>query len=619
MTASSTEASRPRRRRRRRPEESAGPGTWAAVGVIALTALALPLMMGNRTPYTLTATLLVLVSGALLAGILARLPLRGRMAPPPTSWLIVFAVFSVVVLFQVLPWPWLAETLGPYPDTLRFNPEFELRHWSPNVGATLRAWAAFVALFTLAWIAFHLNPLQRNVLWLLLAGMAVFQAIYGIAALASGSDSIFGIWPRNNPGSVHGSFSNRNLFAAYLALLLPMVAAVWWIRGMPLLARLPSEIKVAGSLIAAAIVGTAMFASTSRLGAVAGLAGVLIGLLLWSRHRRLLQGHSVWPAYLVLAGTLTAALWYGVMPLAERLAATDIEDYRFVVVASMLTEFPASWYLHGVGLGGFEAAFKQIQPGDSSGWWDYAHNDLLQWLIEMGIIGAAILLAIIAGLLRAAHLNIERIPLYAGLAALSMVALGDFSWHIPGTQIVLALYIGTLLRRSHTQCPPTGTGSVFTHGSAGAGGRVAPEAQPTGGGSGGAHGGHPRACGMIAPVSDRAEASSHGTSPEHRLAQPDRDPRAPGGAERAQVLRALVHRALGSREIHARTRGRRDAASAGLPHVRARRRQCAPRPVVQPRFQRGGSQGEHPPDRRGCEADDGVRRDHAHRVHQSLP
>ena len=103
------------------------------------------------------------------------------------------------------------------------------------------------------------------------------------------------------------------------------------------------------------------------------------------------------------------------------------------------------WWLWGVGLGGFEAVFKQVQPGDMGGWYDYAHNDLLQWLLEMGLVGAGLLAAAAVALVRNARLNRETIPLYAGLVAQVLVALGDFSWHIPATQLVLAMYIGVLV------------------------------------------------------------------------------------------------------------------------------------------------------------------------------
>jgi putative inorganic carbon (hco3(-)) transporter len=291
-----------------------------------------------------------------------------------------------------------------------------------------------VALFTIAWVAHGMRSSQRNVLWLALASMAVFQAIYGVTAHASGADTIFGIWPRNTPHAVHGSFSNYNLFAAYLALLWPLSVAVWWIREMPLLGRLPRELKFAGSLMTSVVIGAALFASTSRLGSGAAVVGAAVGLLLWSRYRHRLHGAFVWPAYLAFGAGLFAAAWYGLTPLAERMLATGTHDMRFEVLGLVRTELPLSWYLHGVGLGGFEAMFKQIQPGHMTFWVDYAHSDLLQWVVEMGIVGVLLLLAVIVGLVRAAHLSIERVALYAGLAALALVGLGDFSWHMPATQ-----------------------------------------------------------------------------------------------------------------------------------------------------------------------------------------
>jgi putative inorganic carbon (hco3(-)) transporter len=347
-------------------------------------ALLLPLMMGNRTPLTLTASQLVLVSGALLAGILATLPLRGALPPPSRTWIAFFAIFTAYAGLQVLPLPVLAQAFGPYPEALWQHADFSPRHWSPDIGATLRGWAAFAALFTIAWVAHGLRSSQRNVLWLALVAMAVFQAIYGVVAHASGADAIFGIWPRNTPHAVHGSFSNYNLFAAYLALLWPLSVAVWWIREMPLLGRLPRELKFAGSLMTSVVIAAALFASTSRLGSGAAVVGAAVGLLLWSRHRHLLRGASVWPVYVAFGAGLLAAAWYGLTPLAERMLATGTHDMRFQVLTLVRTELPLSWYLHGVGLGGFEAMFKQIQPGHMAFWLDYAHSDLLQWVLEMG-------------------------------------------------------------------------------------------------------------------------------------------------------------------------------------------------------------------------------------------
>src|SRR6056297_2265203 len=414
--------------------------------LLALIVLVLPLMMGNRTSLTLTGSGLMMALGALLVALAAFTGTRtaSTLAPPPTGWWIFAGVLSTWVLLQLLPFEPLARALGPYPDAL-WQGSSEPGQWSPNPNATLRGWAVFVALMTVAWTTAALPRKYRDLLWLVVALSALFQALYGLTSHAAGSETIFGIWPRNNVEFPHGSFSNRNLFAGYLALTWPLVVSLWWRRSMPGIKRLPFELRVAGSVISGAIIGAALLGSASRLGSAAGLAGMLVGLVLWTRFRSRLSRVAVWPMYLTAFGALIAATWYGLTPLTERLAVTSIEEGRFEVYGLMIGELNPAWWLWGVGLGGFEAVFKQVQPGDMTGWYDYAHNDLLQWLLEMGLIGAGLLAAVMVAMWRAARLDRETIPLYAGLAAQLLVAIGDFSWHIPATQVVLAMYVGVLV------------------------------------------------------------------------------------------------------------------------------------------------------------------------------
>lgn len=412
--------------------------------IVAGLILVLPLMMGHRTPETLTASLLVLVVGA---GVALMLPVvAGDLAPPSRRWLWFAAVMTALVVLHVLPSTMLARVFGPWPEAFWHDSPISPRHWSPSPGASLRGWAAFAALFAIAWLGRSLPGPLRLWVWLAVVASALFQSVYGLLSHAGGAETIFGLWSRNNPDWVHGSYSNRNLFAAYLALCWPLAAGIWFVRGVPAISRLPMELRVTGSVLCGAIIGAAMLGSGSRLGAAAGIFGILLALMLWGRHRRLIHGASVWPAYLAALGALVAATWYGLTPLAERLLATSGEESRLELFAIMLTDFPLAWWLHGVGLGGFEAVFKQFQPGANRGWVDYAHNDLLQWGVEMGLPGLLLLAALAWKLIRRFRMSIERIALYAGLAALCLVALGDFSWHIPGTQVVLAFYLGVLLR-----------------------------------------------------------------------------------------------------------------------------------------------------------------------------
>ncbi|MFU8832891.1 MAG: O-antigen ligase family protein [Wenzhouxiangella sp.] len=440
-----TEASPRRRRQRHRVDHDAPARTiWPAGATLLLATLVLflPLMMGHRTPMTLTASLALMVWLSLLAAFVASGP--ARLPLPPTSWLLFAGLFSLAVLLQIVPGTPLTQWFGPYPPAL-LQGDFQVRTWSPDPGASLRGWAAFIALFTVAWLTSQLPHRQRYALWLVVVAMALFQALYGLLSHATGAESIFGIWERNNPGFVHGSFSNRNLFAANLALCWPLAVGVWFIRGMPLIGRLPGELRLTGSIICGAIIGAAMLGSASRMGAAAGVFGMLVALMLWIRHQRQMTDASIWPFVLAMLAAMVAA-WYGLMPLAERLLATSGEEARLETAIIMLRDMPSRWWLHGVGLGGFEAVFKQVQPADMGSWWDYAHNDLLQFVLEMGVVGIILIGMVGAAIWKNAALRMERIPLYAGLAALCVVGIGDFSWHIPATQLLLAMYIGVLAR-----------------------------------------------------------------------------------------------------------------------------------------------------------------------------
>lgn len=408
----------------------------------------LPLLMGQRTPETLTLSQLVMVA---MTGLSLLLAWASReLKPPARVWWVLGGLITGVVALQVAPIEWLARAFGPYPEMIWSEevPGPRPLTWSPDVGATLRAWSVAMALIGIAWLVSHLPRPLRMWLWIAIVASAGFQALYGLISHAGGSTTVLGIWERNNIDFVHGSFSNRNVFAGYLALIWPLAVGIWFIRRVPGFHRLPDEMKLAGALFSGGLLGAALLGSASRLGSAAGVLGIVLTIALWQRHRRLQQNKAAWPAWVAAVAAMVAATWYGIMPLAERLVGTTGEEARWVVWGHMVGEAPMGWWLHGVGLGGFEAAFKSLQPPPlSGGWYDYAHNDLLQWLFEMGLVGWLVLVFVGSHLIARRRLDTERACLYAGLAAISVVALGDFSGHIPATQVVIAIVLGAVLKK----------------------------------------------------------------------------------------------------------------------------------------------------------------------------
>ena len=433
--------------------DSEGPGApdWRldlTTAILCGLVLLLPLMVGRRSAESIAMATLVLVAGSAVVAVLALLPGRrsGACLPwPSRGWWWFGGLFTATIVLQVLPSATLAHWFGPYPQVMLDSPVLAPGHWSPNPSATLLGWAGFVGLFVLAWVAGQLNRSRRMWLWLALLAAVLFQVLYGLIAQGLGASTVFGIWERAHSGFVQGSFSNRNLYAGYLAALWPLAAAIWWWPGVPFLSRVPLPVRFAGSLLTAAAVGVAVVATASRLGAVAGMVGIMVWLLLWRRQRGGWHGAARWLLYPGAAVVGLIMIWYGLTPLAERLVVTSAEESRLLIYQTMITDMPAAWWLPGVGLGGVEAAVRQVQPADVRGWYDHAHSDLLQWLLEMGVVGAVLLLAVVVAVLRSGLQRSEQPALYAGLAALCVVGLGDFSWHMPATQLVVALYLGTLL------------------------------------------------------------------------------------------------------------------------------------------------------------------------------
>lgn len=420
-----------------------------SAAAIAILAPVLPLFMGGRTPFViayLADGLLVAVMAAVLLVLFWPGTLLLSSSFEQRIWTGVAVVFSGYVFLQVLPLPYIARVMGPYPEILWSSPGPSPKTWSPNPGATISGWAVFMTLWTAAY-AVRSMP-SRYLGWLVLAfsASALFQALYGLLAHAAGSQYILGIWERPNAENLSGTFTNRNLYTAYLSLVGPLAIFMWWLPDVPGVSRLLRPFRVAATIFTVGIVSLPMLGSGSRLGTLAGIFALTVSGFLWLIRMTGSYKMQRWYAVGLLALIILVLLWYGPAILIERFAEMGLESSRWEVWSLMLSEFPLHYWMAGTGLGSFEAVFKTIQSVNLDSWYFDAHNDLLQWLLETGLVGAILLGVVFVGLLRRISLTRLRSAVYGGLAAISLVALGDFSWHMAGTQLVIASYIGLLLR-----------------------------------------------------------------------------------------------------------------------------------------------------------------------------
>lgn len=190
----------------------------------------------------------------------------------------------------------------------------------------------------------------------------------------------------------NGLFNDPNIFAGYLAAMLPILAALalgpWAGR---------SRSRFAGAWGTLAVSTLALILTLSRSGFLAAAVGLAVVLGLrpeWLRAPRLWVGLGA-----LLSGAIAAASIAGVqvvlilVRLASSFASHDVSarthERAFVFAWELFTRYP----LTGVGLRNFGQHYgREVEPGATA---MMAHNAFVGWLAETGVIGGAVLLALL--------------------------------------------------------------------------------------------------------------------------------------------------------------------------------------------------------------------------------
>jgi O-antigen ligase len=195
--------------------------------------------------------------------------------------------------------------------------------------------------------------------------------------------------------------------------------------------------------VEAVVLVVGLVASRSR----GGLLGFLVSLaalpLALGRSRR-----SLAVIGLVLLGALA---FVDLDPLLRGFESRGIKASRLALwedVLPMLRSFP----VFGCGLNAFGTAYPRYQTVLKSEWVGQAHNEYLQALVDTGMLGASLVLALLFLVLRSAWKAAPRSPLDAGilgsLLALSAHNLVDFNWQIPANATTYAALAALAVRRA---------------------------------------------------------------------------------------------------------------------------------------------------------------------------
>lgn len=408
------------------------------------------------------------ISLASLGAFVVRSRRSGEDAVPLEFWLLLALLAWMAMQLLPLP-PAVAAVLSPWrAATLlaaRGVTGGDTGDWFPlsvAPGATaerllfvLPAMAVFVAAREMPrwW------PEQRA--WVVVAplvAVASFEALSGLAQFVSATDASSAV------RSISGTYVNRNHFAGLLELAFPLVIAwalsIWFAHdrsihlGFPRHSPSLGNALATGGLIAAAcgMLG-AVIVSLSRMGFLATLiAGVTVaagGLALRRRHARV----PVWMWAMPAVFMLLIAIFFTTGALLDRFgsgpSADEISTDGRVQIWSESWNLFRAYPVTGAGLGTFERALYPFRTSMPTAAVDYAHNDYLQLLSEIGLVGFALAMALGVRVFErsVAAFRSRRVPwlglgVMAALLACAVHSLVDFNLYIPANALATAWIAG---------------------------------------------------------------------------------------------------------------------------------------------------------------------------------
>ncbi len=332
-------------------------------------------------------------------------------------------------------------------------------------------WASVLAgvPITAAFAAALCLPMRVvKILLALLLLAAVLQVLLSVLQLALGSGSFF-YFNFEAPSGVIGSFANRNHLADFLVMAIPVCFLLFFLQtkkqksSESLLPGVNQQVILALLLFVGFALLVILLSTLSRGGLLSGAValGLSIGVYMLALGNKISQKQRL--SYLGIAIVFVACAMFasGLGGLQARLGehlVTDAEARN--TFARSALEAAAQFWPWGSGLGSFEAVFPRFQSPLSYGYIEYAHNDYVQLLMELGFAALVVMLAFIVlfvyqiirfiQIYRTEHRLSSNVALqcFCGISVLAFLLHSwvEFNMHIPALAITAAFLTGVFLR-----------------------------------------------------------------------------------------------------------------------------------------------------------------------------
>jgi O-antigen ligase len=271
-------------------------------------------------------------------------------------------------------------------------------------------------------------------------------SLFGIVQHFTSENEIYWLSWIHTAGDPFGPYANRNHFAGFLELTLPVSMAFLVFRGVtqeafPLLTVL-TIVPV-----------SAMVLSGSRAGII-GLVFELLVLAILARSRRVSEVPHIGAIAIVGVVALSLVAWMGAGKAIERFSTAPLKDVSlarrismFRGAAHVFLDYPVK----GSGLGTLITIFPRYETAYDGYVIAHVHNDYIETLAETGVLGGlcgiSFLWMLYRNSLNAFESSKERFSraLHAGaivaVSGLLLHSFVDYNLHVPANALLFLLQV----------------------------------------------------------------------------------------------------------------------------------------------------------------------------------
>jgi len=308
----------------------------------------------------------------LLAALIA-VPVIQCVPLPPSFWEQLPGRRSIILDYAAagIPAPWLPISLAPY-ETQDVLP------WLVPPGAMFLA-------------TLGLRAQGRMAACLVVPVVAIVAVALGLMQVLGGPESVLRFYSVTNPDSAVGFFANRNHEAAFLVAGLAL--APLWITFASSSGRVDVRLGILIAVVLQMLLVVGIGVTHSRAGVLIGfpvLLGAGLITLVWAKGastRRAASG--------LLAAGLVGAVLVGLFArtaLLQRFQEPIATSVR-AQTAPAVRHAAELYFPFGSGIGSFDQVYRALEPigAVTSSYFNHAHDDALELLVETGAFGMAVL------------------------------------------------------------------------------------------------------------------------------------------------------------------------------------------------------------------------------------